>query len=220
MNKKIKRKYNITDSELSRKCKNIILSMRRDIEKFSVRMITESHDIAPFVQEVNSFDDMFTDEELLGAKMQATESKLSTANTVKIKIGVIINAAERTYGKKSSVLKQFGTNGIHQMNNIQLLACIKKVARTTNKLLTNLSKAGITKADVDELLALATKFDDEIEDQDDAVNDRNIAKEERIIKGNLLYDKLVMFANTGKNIWRYESEAKYNDYVLFDKRKK
>ena len=220
MNKNLKRKYNITDSELSGKCKNTISNMRRDIAKFSVRNITESQDIAPFEQEVDSFEEMLTDEELVGAKMEVTESKQGTANTVKIKIGVIMDAAERTYGTKSSVLKRFGTKGIHQMNNVQLLSCLNRVVRTTNKLLTNLAKAGITTADVDELKVLAKKFDDEIEGQGDAVNDRNIAKEERIIMGNLLYDKLVMFAKTGKNIWRYESEAKYNDYVLFDKRKK
>ncbi len=102
------------------------------------------------------------------------------------------------------------------MSDSELEKCGKRVARTATLLLTQLAAEGITAAQIADLKTTAIGFEDAQDNQLDAINDRDIATEERIDAGNALYEKLVKFCNTGKDIWVNASEARYNDYIIYD----
>jgi hypothetical protein len=59
-------------------------------------------------------------------------------------------------------------------------------------------------------------FDDAIDAQIASIRNRDIAVEERVGEGNVLYAELVKLCNTGKDIFYSINEAKYNDYVIYN----
>ena len=83
-------------------------------------------------------------------------------------------------------------------------------------MLTQLAPQGITATTATALLTAVNSFETEVDDQLDTINDRDIATEARVVKGNSVYAKLIKVANTGKNIWVTTNEAKHNDYVIYD----
>jgi len=67
---------------------------------------------------------------------------------------------------------------------------------------------------------LVDELDTLVDEQRFAVKDRDIAVDDRIKKGNALYEKLVELAEYGKSAWLNKNEAKYNDYVITEVQKK
>ncbi|MFC2093968.1 hypothetical protein ACFLSV_08725, partial [Bacteroidota bacterium] len=68
------------------------------------------------------------------------------------------------------------------------------------------------------LTELETKcqtLEDALDEQADAIADRDIATEDRIETGNALYDKLINYCSFGQQIWIETDEAKYNDYIIY-----
>ena len=216
MKKEVVRDYKMPDSELEAKCKQNISNMRRDEAEFKTRNITEANDIAPFEKETDNFSNLPTDIELLGLQMDATNIKNITAIDLRNKINVVMNGVGRKFGTHSAKYARFGVKNLSKLNDDELLKCGKRVARVATSYLKDLASVGITSATVGELTGVVNDFDNQLHDQADAINDRDIAAEQRVEAGNALYAKLMIFANTGKNIWENTSEAKYNDYVIID----
>ncbi len=210
------RNYPIADGELIVTGNSLITSARRDIAEFTLRNYTEVKDFAPLALEIDAFQDLPTDEELRGIQDTATQTKNIGADNVRVKIREIMTATENIYAVHSGEYRRFGTKGMSHFNDAELIQCGRRVARTTTAMLTQLAAQGITATTATGLLTAVTNFENEIHDQLDAINDRDIAAEARIVAGNAMYAKLVKVANTGKNIWVTTSEAKHNDYVIYD----
>ena len=52
--------------------------------------------------------------------------------------------------------------------------------------------------------------------QQDKVADRDIAVENRIDIGNLLYDEMIKVCDIGKDIWAETDRTKYDAYCIYD----
>lgn len=210
------RNYSIADGELIVTGNSLLTSARRDIVEFNARNYTEVKDFTPLELEIKAYSDLPTDEELRGIHDTATHNKNRSADNVKVKVREIMTATANVFDVHSGEYRRFGTKGMSNFNDADLIQCSKRVARTTTAMLAKLTPQGITAATVTDLLTLVTTFEDDINEQLDAFNDRDIATEARIEKGNAVYGKLIKLANTGKNIWVTTNEAKHNDYVFYD----
>lgn len=208
--------YSIADGELIVKGNSLLTSARRDIVEFNARNYTEVKDFEPLELEIEAYSDLPTDEELRGIHDTATSTKNKSADNVKVKVREIMSATANVFDVHSGEYRRFGTKGMSNLSDAELIQCGKRVARTTTALLAKLAPQGITAATVTNLLTLVTTFENDINDQLDAFNDRDIATETRIVHGNSVYAKLIKLANTGKNIWVTTNEAKHNDYVFYD----
>ena len=210
------RNYTISDGELIVTGNSLITSARRDIVEFTARNFTEVKDFAPLSLEIDAFGDLPTDEELRGIQDTATNTRNIGADNVRVKIRAIMSSTENIYPVHSGEYRRFGTKGMSHFSDAELIKCGRRVARTTTAMLTQLAAQGITATTATALLTAVTTFENEVDDQLDAINDRDIATEARITSGNTMYAKLIKVANTGKNIWVTTSEAKHNDYVIYD----
>ena len=210
------RNYSIADGELIVTGNSLLTSARRDIVEFTTRNYTEVKDFTPLSLEIVAYADLPTDDELRGIQDTATHTKNLGGDIVKVKIREIMIAAENIYTVHSGEYRRFGTKGMNGFNDAELIQCGRRVARTTTALLTQLAPQGITAATATGLLTAVTNFETDINNQLDAINDRDIATEARVEKGNTMYAKLVKVANTGKSIWVTTSEVKHNDYVIYD----
>jgi len=57
-------------------------------------------------------------------------------------------------------------------------------------------------------------FDTAIDVKQDAVKNRDIKTQDRIIKGNAVFKEITRLCNSGKSLFVNTDEAKYNDYVI------
>jgi len=214
--KVVVRNYSISDGDLVVTGNSLLTSARRDSVEFATRSFTEVKDFAPLALEIDAFGDLPTDEELRGIQDTATNTKNIGADNVRVKIRAIMTSTENIYDVHSGEYRRFGTKGMSHFSDAELIKCGRRVARTTTAMLTQLAPQGITATTATALLTAVNSFENELDNQLDAINDRDIATEARIAKGNSVYAKLIKLANTGKNIWVTTNEAKHNDYVIYD----
>lgn len=164
-------------------------------------------------QELKDFP---TDEEYEGAVSVATETKDGTADEVKVAIRSIMVRAKNGFTEKSGKYRRFGTKGMDELTDKELITRGKRVVRIGTIYLAELASKGLTALIITGLNTLVLRFDDELDAQDDAIRVRDIATEDRLELGNVLYAKIVEVFGFGKDYWVTRNESKYNDYVIYD----
>lgn len=170
-------------------------------------------DTATLTQDLKDFP---TDEELQGAAAEQTEIKNESADVVKVLIRSVMVRAKNAFGESSAKYRRFGTKGLDELTDNDLLKCGKRVVRIATLFQVPLAAKGLTVAMITDLSDKAVIFDNAIDAQDDAIRQRDSATEDRIELGNALYKKIMELFDFGKDYWITRDEAKYNDYVLYD----
>ena len=66
-----------------------------------------------------------------------------------------------------------------------------------------------------ELFAMADEHKNILENIFITNTERLLATDNRIELGNKLYDELMILSQVGKNVWRYTSPVKYDDYIVY-----
>lgn len=169
------------------------------------------------VNKTQALKDLPTDEELLAIVSLRTEEKNKHADELKTAIRNITVRAKNFYGEDSAKYKQYGVKGLDKMTDDELYRCAKRVVRTATADLSELSAKGLTQDEITELSNLMQTFDDIIDAKDQAIRERDIATEQRIEEGNDLYKLISEVFDYGKNYWYSREEAKYNDYIIYDR---
>ena len=211
----VTRNYSFADATLITICNNTHHFITRDIAEFAAFNVLPA-DMTAFRNEVTAFEDLPTDQELLGAQIEATEKKDLIAENLKVAIREIMTRAQSKYGVHGARYKKFGTEGMDVMDDPHLLVCGRRVKRIATEFTAELATKGLTAAMITALNNLNQDFEDALDKKSDAIATRDVATEDRIEMGNTLYKKLADYADLGKTIWITRDEAKYNDYVLYD----
>ena len=160
--------------------------------------------------------DFPSDVEYEGRAMTATEIKNKTADDLKVAVRSIMVRAKNGFGENSGKYRRFGTIAMNEMNDNDLLKLGKRVVRVATLSQPALADKGLTVAIIADLNIIVTQFDTSIGAQDDAIRERDIATEDRIELGNLLYKKIVEVFDCAKDYWVTREEAKYNDYIIYN----
>lgn len=170
-------------------------------------------DTATLTDDLKNFP---TDEELQAEVSEKTETKNLSADAVKVFIRSVMVRAKAAFGEASAKYRRFGTKGMDDLADNDLLKCGKRVVRVATFFQVPLAAKGLTPAMITDLDGKVTTFDNDIDAQDDAIRQRDNATEDRIELGNALYAKIVELFDYGKDYWVTRDEAKYNDYVIYD----
>lgn len=157
-----------------------------------------------------------TDEELQGAASVATSEKDVAADELKVGIRGMMVRVKQVFGIDSPTYARFGTKGMDEMTDNDLVRCGRRVSRMATNYLTELAPKGVDAAMITALDVLTEALDDAIDRQDAAVRSRNSATQERVGIANTLYAKVVELFDFGKDHWFTRNEAKYNDYVIYN----
>jgi len=211
----LKQLFQMGYAALSSLGNNCIFLVGRDGDMFALYNIGE--ETVTFLTDTNQqLQDFPTDEEFLGDVSIATEKRDLTADKVKVAIRDIMLRPRMIFGEHSTKYRKFATQGMDSLDpeKLQRLAC--RVVRIANLYFDELEPAGLTPAIVTNLETLAAQLNTQIEEKEDAVFNRDEATEKRIEIGNLLYNKIVILYDIGKTYWFDKSEAKYNDYVIYN----
>lgn len=213
--KEIIRTYNFTDAHLITEANRVLDCIIRDTTEFTARGWNATEQQL-WNQLLADFDAMPTDDELEGLKMEKTAAKDEKRSFVENYCRNIMNMVMKKYRNNQPRIKRFGEQAFSQMTDEQILRSSKHIFRTANTFLTDLQTEGLTSAMLDDFKQAYINFDEAISDQKESISNRDVATEERIEKGNALYELIAIWASVGKTIFYTISEAKYNDYVIYN----
>jgi hypothetical protein len=209
------RDYKFSDGFLKQKADDIKGSVQRDSAEFATRGVNAAT-ITAFETSISSFDNTQTDEELEAIVTSSTASKNALASELKTDIRTVRTIAQNKLGVNDGLYRAFGFDDMDDMPDEQLYRLGKRVIREATAQLANLASKGLTPAMITTLTTVNTNFDNAIDAQESAIKNRDIKTQERIEKGNAVYQEIVELCNTGKDLWATTDEAKYNDYVIYD----
>ena len=195
--------------------RSIISFIRRDIAEFIKFGVTEEI-ITELETKVNAYEDIATDEELVGNQVIATQAKDAEAKKLREAIGSMMTRAENKFGVNSGYYRKFGITNISDLDGGVLSYAASKVLRVATEFQTPLGEQGLTTVILDDFEALSDSYNLALKGQDDAIANRDIATDNRVEKANEIYHLVVKYCETGKRIWGSVNEAKYNDYIIYD----
>lgn len=208
------RLYNFGDDVLMQKADKLIHCMQRDADAFATRMI-DGTKVDEVVRQNEEFKNIPTDSELLGLISAVTEQKNVIVLEIRKLLSTVRSMAETKYGNSAKYrIFNFGT--LSELPDSELYRTSKRVVRVGTNLLSELSTEGLTAAILSQIAKLATTHDDNLDKMEEAIENRDIKKQERVICGNKLWALMVKYANVGKSLFEQNDEARYNDYVLTD----
>ena len=208
------RYYSMSDADLCMFVSNLVNFIIRDATEFAVYGVSPA-DTTAFKALGDAFEVFPTDQEFLADVIIATEEKNAEVDAIRIGIRSISVRAESKWGANSARYKKFGVLGMNKLTDLNLLNCARRVIRVGRIFLTELASEGLTQQILDDFEVLTESFENSLNTLEDAIADRDIKTEERILKGNELYSFVSKYCNFGKQIWESVSEAKYNDYVIY-----
>ena len=206
------RLYSMADGDLKQKADGLKNTITRDLADFATRNITATQ-VTAYQTIIDVFDSTTTDEELLGGVTVATEAKNVIADNTRKALRTIRSMADTAYNGKGKY-SIFGFDDLSELTDANLYRLAKRVVRVGGKLFTDLSAQGLTQAQLTALDALAKSFDTAIDDVEEAIETRDLETQDRIIKGNTLWQEMLRLAAIGKSLYEDTNEAKFNDYVL------
>lgn len=215
MKNELKPLFNMTYSALMQLGDKAVSLIERDaaeLAKYGVNDAVKSN----IKQKTEALKEMASDEELLYRISADTVKKDDSAEKVRDAVRSIAVRAKNLFGEKSPQYKQLGIKDLTRMKDNELYRCAKRVIRTAEEYLSELSQKGLTQEEIDALRQLALQLDDNIDHKDDAVRKRDIAAEERVKLGNKLYVLISEVFDYGKDYWKHREESKYNDYIIYE----
>lgn len=207
------RRYRISDARLVQLSDSVRQSAQRDATELSAYGVSAAT-ITALEAARDAFANNPTDEELSGDLVIATQAKNATKTELQRQVRQISDRARIKFGEADGRFRKFGVELLSRQTDDELLRTAKRVVRVANSLLPELTSEGLSPLMIAELGATADTFDNQIDAQDEAFKNRDIAVDQRIGLGNALYDLLVNLAAKGKLCWEDVNEAKYNDYIL------
>lgn len=208
-------KFNFSFGFLKQLADELVLSIERDIAEFTDRGFNAIKKTA-LLNAIDAFENFPTDEQLLGVKMSTTQTKDAARVSLETQMRTVFMAAKNTFGEKTGTFREFGDVNLSQQTDSDLVRSAKAMIATATKYAADLAGEGITIAKIALMTTTRGELDKAIDDQNKAIKERDNATETRIILANDLYDLVVKYADTGKDIWITKSEAKYNDYVIYN----
>lgn len=215
MKPKVDLKFNFSIARLKQLADNMLLLIDRDIIQFTDRGFTPAKRAA-FIAQISLVDSIRSDEEMEGVRMTAIQLRNQSRNELEIAMRTVINMVQTKFADYSGKQLEFGLFDLSRQTDDELMRNARKMKRSSVKYLSELADEGLTNAKITQLETLENTFDAKIDQAIFAEKDRNTITEIRHIEANKLYDLLMNYADKGKAIWADASEAKYNDYIIYN----
>ena len=205
-------KFNMSFADLEKLANEKVAALNRDIVEF------EKFEILPVELQtlIDALVAIPTDEELLADHTEATKQKNKTEEDLSNTMGTIAQHVANSYSDRSSYYRKLGIHNLSQTVDFELKKLADRVVRVAPEILDEFVPGAKWSHLIAELHVLIDKFVANDKAQHDAEVNRELKTEDRNEAGNNLYEFLVKVCNNGKKIWKGKSEAKYNDYIIYD----
>jgi hypothetical protein len=207
--------FNFSFGTLKQLADNTLTLLDRDAVEFADRGFTPTKR-DELVTAITNFDNAPTDEQLLGIKVEATAVKDAKRSSLEKQMRTMLLAGKIVFGENTGKYREFGDANLSIQTDSDLARNAKTMVTTATKYLNELSTEGITATKIDLLATTRNELDNAIDAQTIAINNRDNSTEARMILANNLYALVVKYNDIGKDIWIETSEAKYNDYIIYN----
>lgn len=213
MLKPARRNYNCSDADLKQTADHMAVSVTRDIADF-VTYDVNAAAVTTFKNLITTFFNKTTDDESLGDQKTETDNKNTLRMELEELLRQIRTTAQLKYGGQGKYRK-FGFDGFTRMSDNDLVRMIRRVQRVLSEVLDDMIVSYPFLNDrYIELVTKGDAFDVAVDKIIDKKNARDLATQERILAGNVVYTELFRLCTIGKALYQDTNEAKYNDYVL------
>ena len=210
-------RYTVSLDELLQKGGNLTAAARRDLSlpnKGGLDDFGYTADQLAVIEAAGEVvSEMPTDDEFVGVVTETTDLKDGLADQLREQIDGLVARAISFYGDASGKVRRYGADKLSKMTDGQLWQCAKRAVRVGKIQLNDLKAKGLTQEYLNTLVSTYTKFDAARDDQDDAIRERDIATQERIMAANAYYAQLQRLGADGQAHFVAKDEARYNDYV-------
>jgi hypothetical protein len=211
----LNRNYNMQDSDLYLQSMERIRYAHRDMHDFE-RYGFSAERLKILLNQVEVFRNLPDDDELVGDQMTATERKDKSAHELRIAIRGVMTRVAMKFHDKTGRYRKFGTSKLSDMSDPQLLFCGRRVVRVARQLFDFLDGTGLNENQLLRVTNACTDLESALNVQQDRIHDRDISVENRIEKGNTIYQELVILCDIGKDIWAENDRKKYDLYCLYE----
>ena len=208
------RKFKMSDPDFVQKCDIIAAFCLRDKAKFLLYSFTDS-DRDRFVADILTFKEINSDEYWEGLKMEKTQAKNDSRAALLAVIAPVRDRVKMKFGEQSAIYRSLRLAEITKSSDEDLYFAAKRVRSMAGAKKTELQTKGLTDAMLEALDTAIREFDDAIDQVETAISERDEQTEIRVNMANSLYAEMVAICEIGKSAWVNESEAKYNDYVIY-----
>ena len=208
------RVYNMLDAELCMFTSNLCNVLTRDIADLAIFGITAAK-IASLKALGDAFELFPADGALVGEAMIATENKNAIREQVLTEIRNMVLRLEAKWGPDNARCRTLNINSPSQLSDDSLLASARWVHTKMTEFQPDLADFGLTKEVLDAFEELTEQFELAKNAQAEANSMRILKGEERVNKGNELYELVSNYCGFGKKLYEKTSPAKYNDYIIY-----
>ena len=212
--KPVTQDFEMTLGEFATIMKAKVALAKRDAAEFA-KQGTTAEQLTAVETSITEFENLPTDDELLGLQMNATAAKDKASEVLKSSMLEILGRAASKYGIESGYYRQFGVKALSALDGGELTTAARRVFRVGTKMLEDLADEGLTAAMLTALKTNTDAYETNLIAQEEAIANREIAVETRLEKANAIYAVVVKLCDKGKRIWQATNQAKYNDYVLY-----
>lgn len=213
--KELKRDYAMSDAALLRTANQKHQSLTRDLAALAPRNVSAAT-LTGLQLLISNFETFPTDEELLGDEMLATQEKDKKSEELRVLIRSVRTMVQNKWGTADARYRKYGFEEVSKSFNEGLYRLGKRVARIAATQVTDLASEGLSAATITQLNTVVAALDACLDKQDDMANKRQIATQDRIKAGNLLYKEIVRLCNTASDFFSTTDAARYNDYIIYD----
>ncbi len=207
-----KTNFNMSYAKLSILSYQSCDTIMRDIAEFE-RFGISSSKVTAFQSQVEALDNTPQDEELQGIVTDITLAKNKLVEQAKTLIREATLFIKLVYPKNTGVYNSLKLTNFSQKSNYELYRMSFGIVRIARLKADSLSPELQTVAD--ELESVSNQLRDKLKEQYFAMQNRDLATQERVELANSIYKQLSMFYTIGQGVWLERNEAKYNDYIIY-----
>lgn len=212
--KNCNRKYSMGDAGLAVYASNLAHTLSRNLADFTKYGVTQAK-IDEMSSLVSEFFEFPGDDYFLGDVMMATAAKSAKEDEIIEAIREMALRVELKWGDDSPQYRRIGAKGINDLRNDKLIGKAKSVCQAMQEFLPELAELGMSELMIMDLDTMADEYEEAMNNQDKAMENRVINSEQRILKGNQIYQMVTYFCKIGRKIYRNKSLARYNEFVIY-----
>ena len=209
-----RRSYNMLDAELCMFTSNLCNVLTRDLSDLAVFGLTAAK-IASLKALGDAFELFPADGALVGEVMIATENKNAIREQIVEEIRNMVLRIEAKWGADNARSRTLNISSPSKLGDDSLVTSAKWVHTKMTEFLPDLVDFGLTQEVLDAFAEMTEQFELAKNAQAEANSKRIIKAEERVNKGNELYEFVTRYCGFGKKIYEKASPAKYNDYIIY-----
>lgn len=215
----IKRLYVFTDLELLSFLNDIIYLIKKNISDFMIYNI-DINQINSFKDEVNSFEKIIGDEFFLYSSVIETKNKNTAKSVLVDKLKDLVFRISIKFGTNSPEYKNFRMSKRYAFTDEEIITVSERTLSLLVEMIAELADTGITTEMLEEFEDLIASYKNARDRQIKSQTERNERTKERIILGNQLYNKVMLYCAIGKKIYKVRRDPIYNMFFPPKRNKK